>query len=54
MTYIAFGLKGRVAGGMLGELVRPEHPVGVVLVNPVLVHPGEKVLLAVWLEPLVD
>lgn len=32
----------------------PEHPVGVDLADPVLVHVGEQVQLAVGLEPFVD
>ena len=39
---------------MLGELVRPKDPVGVVLADPVLVHVGEEIELAVRLEPLVN
>ena len=48
------GLEGAVAGGVLGELVAPELPVGLVLGDPVLVHEGQEVQLAVPGEPLVD
>lgn len=54
LTYEAFGLKGRKAGGMLGVLVRPENPVAVALSDPVLVHPGKKIRLAVRRKPLVN
>lgn len=53
-THVALWLEGRVARGVLGELVGPEHPVGLVEGDPVLVHPGEEVELAVALEPALD
>lgn len=39
---------------MLRVLVGPEHPIGVVLANPVLVHVGQKVQLAIRGEPFVN
>lgn len=42
-THVAFGVEGGEASGVLGELVCPEHPVGVDLADPVLVHVGEQV-----------
>lgn len=54
MTYVAFSLKGGKASCVLGVLVRPEDPVGVVLGDPVLVHVGEEIKLAIGRKPLVD
>lgn len=51
---VALLVKGREAGGVLGELVGPELPVGGILVDPVLFHVGEEVHLSVRLEPGLD
>lgn len=53
-SYVALLLKGRVAGGVLGELVGPELPARSALVDPVLLHVGEEVHLSVWLEEGLD
>lgn len=39
---------------MLGELVRPEYPVGIELAHPVLLHVRQEIELTVGLEPLVN
>lgn len=52
VTYVAFGLEGREASGMLRVLVSPEHPVGVVLVDPELLHVCKKIFLAVRSKPV--
>lgn len=51
--YVAFFLESGIASCVLGELVRPKHPVGINLANPVLVHVGQKIEFAIGLEPLV-
>ena len=53
-TYETFSLKGRVAGGVLRKLMGPELPVRMALVDPVLVHKGKQIQLAVELKPLID
>lgn len=53
-AYVAFFLEGRETGGMLGELVRPEDPVGVELAHPMLLHVGEEIELAVGPEPRLN
>lgn len=53
-SYVALRLESGIAGGMLGELVGPKDPVGVVLADPVLVHVCQQVQLAIRLEPLVN
>lgn len=47
-------MKGRVAGGVLGELVSPQLPARSALVDPVLLHVSEEVHLSVWLEEGLD
>ena len=39
---------------MLGELVGPENPILVTLVDPVLLHVRQQVKLAVGLKPIVN
>lgn len=51
---VALLVKGREAGGVLGELVGPELPVGGVLVDPVLFHVGKEIQLSVWFKPCLD
>lgn len=58
MLYILGSIAGDIeraeAGGMLGEFMRPELGVGLVLRDPVLVGPGEEVFAAEFLDPDVD
>lgn len=51
---VALLVKGREAGGVLGEFVGPELPVGGVLVDPVFLHVGEEVHLSVRFKPGLD
>lgn len=53
-TYVALGLEGREAGGVLGVLVSPEVPVGLAAADPVLVHVGKQIQLASGLKPVLD
>lgn len=39
---------------MLRILVRPEKPIWVILADPVLVHVGEEIELAIGLKPFVN
>ena len=43
-------IKGAEAGSVLAEFVTPEIAIGRTLGDPVLVHVGEKVVLAQWFE----
>lgn len=51
---VARDIKGAVASAMLGELVAPEIVVWAALVDPVVVHPVQEIILAKWLQECAD
>lgn len=53
-SYIALGLERGVTGGVLGILVGPEVPAGLVERDPVLLHERFQVTLAIGLKPFVN
>lgn len=53
-SHKALLLEGRVASSMLRELMRPQNPVLVNLINPVFVHVRQQVKLAIRRKPRVN